>query len=480
MCAKYLRCLKIFTGKMLGPTTLFIKHLPAELKAGDREELLKLMGAVKVRVMPDDGKMKYTAFATFANHENAKHELSILHQRELLNRRLVVEFSKEQHEHLIPHQSDYDRFKNIPNKETASKTSEKEILRLDMEDFSRKIHGVAPALGLDYLPSPLLKYKYPPPTPTVIQNISHALASVPKFYTQVLHLMNKMNLPAPFGPLTPAPPLAPDVPERHVEPDLLEAEDMSVEESEYESDSEEDKPKVAEQILPQKRALQKPKVKKKKQKLSDLLPTKCLLTSATRKPTEPSEVFESQPISQKKISMKNIDQIPVTDTVDSEVVGSFGEFESTKVPEESDVPMAEPGEEKWNESQFITLDEIRKKRLSSREMKTMSIFRNFSPGEPTFRLYIKNLARQVEEKDLRYVFGRFIDRNSEQDKNMFDIRLMKEGRMKGQAFITLANEKQAVEAVKETNGFVLHTKPLVVQFARSAKPKEDEKKAKKV
>ena len=32
-----------------------------------------------------------------------------------------------------------------------------------------------------------------------INNIAHALAGVPKFYNQVLHLMNRMNLPPPFA-----------------------------------------------------------------------------------------------------------------------------------------------------------------------------------------------------------------------------------------------------------------------------------------
>ncbi len=31
----------------------------------------------------------------------------------------------------------------------------------------------------------------------------NAIAAVPKLYTQVLHLMNKMNLPPPFGPILP-------------------------------------------------------------------------------------------------------------------------------------------------------------------------------------------------------------------------------------------------------------------------------------
>lgn len=44
----------------------------------------------------------------------------------------------------------------------------------------------------------------------------------------------------------------------------------------------------------------------------------------------------------------------------------------------------------------------------------------------------------------------------------FDIRLMKEGRMKGQAFVTFANETSAQKALKETNGFVLNSKPMAV------------------
>jgi U11/U12 small nuclear ribonucleoprotein SNRNP65 len=35
----------------------------------------------------------------------------------------------------------------------------------------------------------------------------NAIIGVPKLYTQVLHLMNKMNLPCPFGPVTSTPPL---------------------------------------------------------------------------------------------------------------------------------------------------------------------------------------------------------------------------------------------------------------------------------
>ncbi|KAI9347102.1 hypothetical protein BD770DRAFT_421545 [Pilaira anomala] len=52
-----------------------------------------------------------------------------------------------------------------------------------------------------YPPNPHLKYFYPDPTPDILANISNAIGTVPRFYTQVLHLMNKYNMPPPFGPI---------------------------------------------------------------------------------------------------------------------------------------------------------------------------------------------------------------------------------------------------------------------------------------
>lgn len=46
---------------------------------------------------------------------------------------------------------------------------------------------------------------------------------------------------------------------------------------------------------------------------------------------------------------------------------------------------------------------------------------------------------------------------------------MQEGRMKGQAFITLQNIVQAQMALDETHGYILKDKPMVVQFGKAAK-----------
>lgn len=46
---------------------------------------------------------------------------------------------------------------------------------------------------------------------------------------------------------------------------------------------------------------------------------------------------------------------------------------------------------------------------------------------------------------------------------------MKEGRMKGQAFVTFPSEKQASEALTDTNGYILNDKPMVVVFGKVKK-----------
>ncbi|KAI8967365.1 hypothetical protein BDF20DRAFT_829525, partial [Mycotypha africana] len=68
------------------------------------------------------------------------------------------------------------------------------------EDKEKAAYPISSTHGLLYPPNPHLKYCYPDPTLDIITNISYAIASVPRLYTQVLHLMNKLNMPPPFGP----------------------------------------------------------------------------------------------------------------------------------------------------------------------------------------------------------------------------------------------------------------------------------------
>ncbi|CAG8497500.1 6799_t:CDS:2 [Diversispora eburnea] len=73
----------------------------------------------------------------------------------------------------------------------------------ELGDICGKRIRVEYALPMNYPSNPTLHYRYPPPTVETLQNIMNAITAVPKLYTQVLHLMNKMNLPPPFGPVVP-------------------------------------------------------------------------------------------------------------------------------------------------------------------------------------------------------------------------------------------------------------------------------------
>ena len=44
----------------------------------------------------------------------------------------------------------------------------------------------------------------------------------------------------------------------------------------------------------------------------------------------------------------------------------------------------------------------------------------------------------------------------------FTIQLIKQGRMKGQAFVALPSEFAAKKALQDTNGYLLYDKPIVV------------------
>jgi len=120
-------------------------------------------------------------------------------------------------------------------------------------------------------------------------------------------------------------------------------------------------------------------------------------------------------------------------------------------------------------SEFISLEELRKNRMKYHELKELNVFKNYDRGEPNTRLYVKNLNKKIEETHLRHIYGRFVEWQKESHAKSFEIRLMKEGRMKGQAFVTLPSEELALKALEETLGYVLMEKPIIVQFARSTK-----------
>ncbi|XP_062567092.1 RNA-binding region-containing protein 3-like [Saccostrea cucullata] len=478
--------------------TLYVRHLPSELNNNDKEDLLVHFGATKVKVMGIKGPMKHTAFATFSDHESAKKALNQLHQLEVCGCKLIVEFAKSTQRKNFPSLLENKRKPPVESSDNLQETKD------DKPEEYLPTENTFKTWRMEYPRNPKLHYLYPPPTVAIVTNIANALASYPKFYVQVLHLMNKMNLPAPFGPVTSTPPIPGDKEDTlMLGKDQLESEEMEViseEESEMESESE-NNGNVKEKIAVKRPLKRKSRLPKKKLKLAPLVAPSETPPVRPTQVIHAQEVFE-QPTSQvqsKKIELrlpeavlprdedKVVEPPDLLSVVESaEQTGGeeggesgFGKIQPVEKPppeeelRESDLPYTVDPE------LFLSLDEIKKGRISQSEMKNFSVFKKYEAGEVAGRLYIKNLAKNTTEQDLVNIFGGFVNWSDELEKNIFDIRLMKEGRMKGQAFVTFANEKSAHKALKETNGFVLNSKPMAVQFARSAKAKEPNEKPSK-
>lgn len=473
--------------------TLLIRHLPSSLTSDDKEELFKHFGAVRVKVMGAKGAMKHTAFVTFNDVDAASKALNRLHQLEIMGCKLVAEYAKKSQQKHFPSLCDYKSkspglHEDSPGK-PVSKSNDEKMQPLPSEDIVYK------KWSIDYPRNPKLYYLYPPPTVSILTNIANALAASPKLYVQVLHLMNKMNLPAPFGATTPTPPIPTNEPTVFLEPDNIQTEEMEVsstEESEIESEGESQK--VSSEKPPLKRRVRtKPKMSSKRPKLLHNIQ---IIPAPTNVPVmDPSKVFETSqhPHPVKKIQL-NIPEAIVHEAPkpkessesslyndmeqeDVEKDGGFGKIEPVKKVSQvvemtdSDMPYI------VDKDKFVSKEEIRRGRMSKSEMKNFSVFKKYEAGDKAKRLYLKNLAKNTCEQDLVNIYGNYIDWDSETEKNIFDIRVMKEGRMKGQAFVTLPTEEVAEQALNDTNGFVLNGKPMAVQFARSAKAKDtaDEK-----
>lgn len=417
--------------------TLLFKNLPPELSDVEKQDFLTHFGAKNIKIITSNYRQKSKAFAKFESEEVAKNVMNRLHQMTILGTRLSVEYAEEE--------IGCEKVQNVSHDKDVSK---------HFKTFLNKLNSWNHSVAFNQPPPPHLKYLYPKPNRATISNIGHALATVPKFYTQVLHLMNRMNLPPPFSNIPDPPP----EPAQTSEPPK-----ESTSESEYESDPDElQRPQT---IIPEKR--KKPQRKPVK-KPKFIKPPTVVPTPKTAQSTD--DVFEKVNLNnQKKIELKVSDSLE-TKPDSLEIEQGFGIIPSQKPEKPPDD--SKPDNAETETGPIITEKELVENRILPKDFGVLPVFKDYHAGAPSCRLYIKNLAKNVEVKDLEYVYKRYELPESEIEQgNMFDVRLMQEGRMKGQAFITLQNVTQAQKAVKETNGYILKNKPLVVVFARSAVPK---------
>lgn len=170
---------------MVCKDTLKIKNLPKELSDAQKEDFARHFGASKIKIITSRVKEKSIVYAKFDSEELAKSVLFRLHQINVLNCRLCVEYAEHDIVQGKPKQ------KKIEESDISSKKS--------FKTFVNKLTSFNDSVGFHQPPPSHLKYLYPKTNRATINNIAHALSTIPRFYTQVLHLMNRMNLPPPFA-----------------------------------------------------------------------------------------------------------------------------------------------------------------------------------------------------------------------------------------------------------------------------------------
>lgn len=279
-----------------------------------------------------------------------------------------------------------------PNRQHASLLP----LNMTIEQQEQAAEPVSAAHGLMYPPNPHLQYYYPDPTPNVLTNITHAIATVPRFYTQVLHLMNKYNMPPPFGPA-----------EKDAKPFFLKRKHdqlLASDESELEDDDDDEQQEkdqgTTEEKVKQARLL---RMAAEKQKL------------ALQKQSFAS-TFSTVHAPSKKIKIN---------------IGLTAEQQA-----------------------------LRKQCKPISELLNLPAFKNYEEGTPSSKLYIKNLDKQTTLPELIDVYSKF-------SKDVH-VNLMTKGKLRGQAFVGFKDTSEASLALQCTNGYVIHDRPLSVQFGKES------------
>ncbi|GBP69507.1 hypothetical protein EVAR_88407_1 [Eumeta japonica] len=423
---------------------LIIRHLPEALSFQEKEQLLKHFGAQKVW---QTSTQRNYVFAAFRTIEQAKNSLHRLHQLEIANKRLVVEYSTEK--------------ELVSSKKSESQNVS--FITTQIKEFLRSLNAWNPSVDFYQPPSPYIKYEYPPPTPESLINIIYALLSHKPLYIQLLHLMNKMCLESPFSVNDTAVAFFKNLFKEYLSPEITGTShpDSEIESELSSAEENTEKCQNAPKLLKRNHLL--PKTRKR---IAAVLATATL--PAVKKKAMHQEIFEEISFQEhKKISLVvSQDVLAKKHEVQPEEIGKIGILQKEETKEDLCVnKIIQP------EKPTITKKELLQNKISFSDMKKLPVFKNYHPGEPSMRLYIKNLAKSVHEEDVIRIYKRYVEELDQSQQNAFDVRIMQEGKMKGQGFVTFPSVGIAQMALNETNGFILKDKPIVVQFARVANKK---------
>lgn len=424
--------------------TLLIRHLPEAIPHDTLSRLFSHYGASCVRPCTT-GRMRNCAFVDFSNES-----LAIQAQRQLNGLRFLGKVLSVERASTQPHDTKSQQNKPTSGNDAMSSRDESSLAKDAKRESLPALEPIAEKLGVEYPFPPNLEYAYPPPDGNILTNILNALIAVPRFYTQVLHLMNKMNIPAPFRAALPTPPLPPaPAPAPHPPPPPpvdtnSSLANISSDESEMESSDEEEvgarRPTGPRRKCIKREAIVGPAIDK------DVAHEAVGLKPATLVPKEIPLIKKKNPVLQIKITSKQTQTAQVDD-------GTAEEIE-------------EVDNENINTKPFATVEDLEHGKLPPEEILSLPMFKNYNAGNPAPVLYIKNLAKDVVADDFYFVFGTFFG-SVETAKENLSVKLMQEGRMRGQAFVTFPSVDVAHRALNLVNGFVFKGKPMIIQFGRN-------------
>lgn len=485
-------------------SSLVVRNFPVSFTESEIQEFMAMFDPIQVEIFVD----QHAAYATFENKEHAHTILTLIHQEALDGYRLFAEYApKNRNQVIIQMNSTAAEFQDAA---ADPKQKEEEI-----SEIIKRLYATDDALNFNQPPPPYLRYEYPKVNRDIVDAISIALESIPKFYVQVLHLMNRMNLEPPFVPgdkrlvyasesigierVTVATQTDDAVwktvlrnKRRLVGSDEseLESSDSTDEKGSEEVTSLKAKRKKLTEINPNRHELVKQKQKRllKMQRIQKQLESAEKSTNVPSNQPNVSDAFELESHKTKSLGIKIVvpEQLDVTPKVPESITPM--NIESLSIAENCpQIHSNENTTEKTSATSHIWSDsELAENRIPADQLKVHPMYVNYNAGEISDRLYVKNIAKEVTESDLRAIYNRYLEENRGGNGNVrsIDIRLMTSGRMKGQAFITfngpylncdvddesannLATKYRMIQmALDETNGLILKGKPLVVAYGK--------------
>lgn len=465
---------------------LLVHNFPRTFSEADTRQLLQLFDPISVEILAP-----YRAvYATFSSKQHARDVLVVLHQQILDGQRLYVEYAEGNARDMTA----ILKRSGVVNDKRDELNCAKPSIEATVGDVLRKLYATSDNLNFNQPPPPHLRYNYPLVNRDIVDSISIALETSRKFYVQVLHLMNRMNLEPPFVSGDKKLKFEPQI-ELHSKPPSTRGnvstqteeiawqnfirnkrKRVASDESELDTTSS-DGEETAKMTQPQRKVKADQISMLSKLKQCRMLKMQRIQMEANGEKSQTADAIPS-------MSSVFDSPHPVARAIKIIAPRILQPTGNNEIPIET-IPIDTSERATIDESAtnaILTDDQIRENRVPDDQLKTHPLFQGYEPGEVTNRLYIKNIAKEVTEDDLRAIYHRYLEQNCNGVGNVrsIDIRLMQTGRMKGQAFVTFngpyldcideidgARKYQMIaKALSETNGLLVKSKVLVVTYGK--------------